>query len=188
MNSSDNKVEAIPVPDYQPVLNARYHNLRKFPEYFTHSGKSLISKLSPEDRIIDVGCGRNYFRLKFPNVYGIDPAHALADEKVTIEEFVTDKKFNVALCLGSLGHGTEADFYARVKKVVSLLEPRARIYFRVFTPHYTRDLSEVPVPVYIWPFELVYQYAAEFGFQVINMLPELCQDGFYRTYVEWRRD
>ena len=68
----------------------------KLSDYET-SGRALLTRLTPGDQVIDIGCGLNLFKGLIPNLIGIDPVFDQADIKTTIEEFTTDQKFNVAL-------------------------------------------------------------------------------------------
>ena len=71
------------------------------------SGWALLDKFKPEDKILDIGCGKNYIKGRLGNqVYGIDPAFEEADEMVSLEEFIPKDKYNVFVCLGSINFGT----------------------------------------------------------------------------------
>ena len=92
-------------------------------------GWSLIDQVFDEEFVIDVGCGPNPFKGKIKNLVGIDPAYDEADYNVTIEEFTTDDKFDVAFCLGSINFGSFDTIIAQIDRVVNLLKPNARIYW-----------------------------------------------------------
>ena len=91
----------------------------------------MADKIKPEEWVLDVGCGVNPFKTVIANLVGIDPAFGQADYQTSIEDFVTEQRFDVAFCLGSINFGTEENIRNQIKCVVNLLNPNARIYWRV---------------------------------------------------------
>jgi hypothetical protein len=151
----------------------------------TKSGKQLIDKIGNYETVLDVGCGTNPFKGIIPNLTGIDPAFDQADVKCGIDEYTTNQKFDVALCLGSINFGNVADIERQVAKVVSLLEPHGRIYWRCNPGQKDHpDPGCEQIEFYPWSIEEHVRLSTKFGFN----LAECCweQNG-RRIYAEWIR-
>ena len=150
----------------------------------TKSGKQLISKILPHETVIDVGCGTNPFKGVIPNLIGIDPAFDQADYKVGIDEFDTEEKFDVALCLGSINFGEKEDIERQIAKVISLLKPNGRIYWRCNPgrqDHPSDDCKNIPF--YPWSIPEHVRLADMFKAKLI----ECCwEENGRRLYAEWQ--
>lgn len=114
---------------------ARYFGRVWAPETkkYKYSGLSIIDEvnnMNPES-VIDIGCGYNEFKGKIRNLIGIDPYNDKADIKVSIEDYKTDKQFDVAICLGSINFGGSQKIVEEMQKVVDLVKDGGYIYFRV---------------------------------------------------------
>ena len=59
----------------------------------------LATQIDKDARVLDVGCGEQPMKQYLNNVYGIDITDIGADEVVAIEDFKSDERFDVALCL-----------------------------------------------------------------------------------------
>ncbi len=161
-------------------------------EDFKYSGPALINKILPGESVIDVGCGDNYFKGKIPNLFGIDPAFDQADLKVSIEDFHTGEKFDVAFCLGSVNFGDEKDIEKQILKINSLLRQKARIYWRCNPgrqDHKTEGCKQIDF--FPWSKEWHNHFATMTGFTV----KEICwdvnvsrTDPNNRLYAEWVRE
>ena len=159
------------------VNSVQAHNNRhKSLTLWQHSGYTLIKKISPDENVIDIGCGRNLFKSFLPNLIGIDPATDEADYKIPFLEFDTDQKFDVALCLGSVQFGTLDNIKKHLYKINSLLTPNGRIYWRC------NGNTQTPDWFFKWTFELHQELSTEFGYT----LNEYKWD-YYRIYAEWIR-
>lgn len=151
-------------------------------EQYPYSGLSLINKIKPYERIIDIGCGHNIFKEYFSNLIGIDPVGPGADFCVTLNEFKSDMLFDVALCLGSIQYGTKHDVYDQLEKTINLLSPTSRIYFR-----FNVDTDKPKeYRKYIWTEELIREAAAYFNFVVVEIQPEN-YGSRKKLYSEWVR-
>lgn len=154
-----------------------------FPNYEL-SGFALISKIQPNEHVLDVGCGYNPFKGKIPNLVGIDPANDAADYKISIEDFEPDYLFDVAFCLGSINFGTYDDIVAGINNVVKCLHDDARIYWRCNPGRYDHASDEFKkIPVYPWTFEDHESLARKFGFRLVDIR----WDSLNRIYAEWQR-
>jgi hypothetical protein len=160
-------------------------------EDLKYSGPALITKINPGESVIDVGCGMNYFKDKIPNLIGIDPAFEEADFKVTVEDFDTDERFDVAFCLGSINFGDEKTIERQIAKVNSLLKQKARIYWRCnpgLFDHDTESCTEVNF--FMWNEDWIHHFAAKFGFKVATIKRDVSSvkpEPYHRLYAEWVR-
>ena len=147
-----------------------------------------ITKLITEDEWqLDVGCGTNPFKEFRKNVIGIDPAFDQADIKCTIEEYVPDRLFDVATCLGSINFGTIETIEKQIDKVVSCLKPVSRIYWRLNPGRKDHDNEECnQVPFFPWTFEILRQFAIKHNY--VQLVEETdAHISRPRLYAEWHR-
>lgn len=155
--------------------------------FLKYSGYRLLKRIDLNERVLDVGCGRNPFKIKLPNLVGIDPATDEADIKVTLQDYQTTDLFDVILCLGSIQYGNMAFVRSQVAKVVSLLKPTGRIYWRS-NPYINLDFSNGKG--FIWDQFIHNDLAAEFGFQVTDFQEEYINPEIPTTkkyFAGWRR-
>jgi hypothetical protein len=172
--------------EQQPLLNQYFGNhWTGSLEKYEHSGWALLLKIPANARILDVGCGLNLFAPYFPNLIGIDPASLRAHQQVTIEEFKTSHIFDVALCLGSINFGSEANIIRQITKVTTLLAPAAKIFWRC-NPGVADHADQLcrKIHFYEWTIEKHYELANRFGFSVVEARWE---PGINRIYAEWAR-
>ena len=151
---------------------------------YLYSGTQLANKVRPEEWVLDVGCGVNPFKQLIANLVGIDPAFGQADYMTTIEDFVTDLRFDVAFCLGSINFGTEETILKQIQLVVNLLNPSARIYWRCnpgLKDHGNIQCQDIEF--FAWTPKILEQYAKQFNFEVVD----LRNDFNNRIYCEWSR-
>ena len=154
---------------------------------YIYSGFALLNHIRPNDRVLDVGCGDNPFKGKIANLVGVDPANPKADVVLPIEDYETDEKFDVAFCLGSINFGSHEVIEAQIAKVVSLLTPVGRIYWRC-NPGCKDHGNELcnQIDFYPWTFELLEDYARQFGFKVIDAKLDKNSRN-QRLYCVWQR-
>lgn len=169
----------------QHNLNEYFHKFWRgqFNQYL-YSGLSLTKKIKKDEWVLDVGCGVNAFKPLLPNLVGIDPAFDQADIKTTIEEFKTDRLFDVAFCLGSINFGDKETIRQQINCVVRCLKPYARIYWRCnpgLRDHGNKECLDIVF--FPWSPKLLEEFANEFGFQI----NEMKQDYNNRIYCEWVR-
>ncbi len=150
---------------------------------YKYSGWTLADKVKPEELVLDVGCGTNLFKGKIKNLVGIDPAFYQADYQTTIENFTTDKKFDVAFCLGSINFGNKLTIMNQIACVVNCLNPTARIYWRCnpgLADHGNEECKNIDF--YPWSIDEHVKLSELFGFRLITC----CWDTD-RIYAEWSR-
>lgn len=166
----------------QQPLNNSIEQLGSLPK----SGLALVDKILPTESVIDVGCGRNLFKNFIPNLIGIDPVFDEADFKIDLQNFTTDAKFNVALCLGSIQYGNITDIENQIQHVVNLLTPVARIYWRFNIDPLPGGVTRIGK--YTWTIDNVYTFAEKFGFTVVACEYEtLDKPTVTKLYAEWAR-
>ena len=148
------------------------------------SGVSLINEVKDHERVLDVGCGFNFFKGKIKHLVGIDPANSAADVMTTIENFKSPELFDVAFCLGSVNFGEAEDVRRDLDCVIRNLKPNSRIYWRCnpgVHDHGNHEFDEIQV--FPWTIELQYQFAKEFGYSI----KKICWESGNRIYSEWFR-
>ncbi len=151
---------------------------------YKFTGLSLADNILDHELVIDVGCGNNPYRGIIKNLVGIDPAFEQADVKVAIEDYVTDVKFDVALCLGSINFGSLDVITNQINCVVNLLKPNARIYWRCnpgLRDHGNSECQEIDF--FPWSFDHHQKLCLRFGFD----LSEFQWDSNNRIYAVWKR-
>jgi len=153
-------------------------------DQYRYSGYALIDKINPAETVIDVGCGINPFKNKIKNLIGIDPAFKQADYQILIEDFITDQKFDVAFCLGSINFGSEARILKQISSVVELLKLKSRIYWRCNPGLADHNNTECQyIDFFPWTLQNHLDYAEQFGF----ICEVVCWDNNNRIYAEWIR-
>lgn len=170
----------------QADLNNYFANVwsKRADRDYRYSGWYIATQIREHERVIDVGCGKNPFKGAIKNLVGIDPAFDEADVKCTIEEYTTDEKFDVALCLGSINFGTREDIERQISKVVDLLTPHGRIYWRCNPGRHDHGNKECEdIDFYEWSLPEHIRLSEKFGFRL-----GVCRwDTGHRLYAEWHR-
>jgi hypothetical protein len=155
---------------------------------YPFSGPTLRNKVADSESVIDVGCGHNPFVGKIKNLIGIDPAFAQAHVNCTIEEYVPSGLFDVAFCLGSINFGNETKIRCEIEKVISILKPRCRIYWRCNPgrhDHKTKDVNQIEF--FNWSIDYHKQFCADYGFTLADTQFEYPDPTKERIYAEWTR-
>lgn len=155
-------------------------------DQYKYSGWAILDKINEQETIIDVGCGYNLFKPYLKDrLLGIDPFNNSADVRVSIEDFQTDKLFDVALCLGSVNFGDEKTILLQIEKVVSLVKHNGRIYWRQNPgqqDHGNEDCKNIDF--FEWTFERNLIFAAMHDCSV----QLLAWDNGRRIYSEWTKN
>jgi len=153
-------------------------------DQYLYSGWNLINNIADDEWVLDVGCGPNQFKGKIQNLIGIDPAFDQADYKVTINEFITDQKFDVAFCLGSINFGSEDKIISEINSVVKLLNQESRIYWRCNPGRKDHgNLECQQIDFFPWTLDIHKKFSNDFGFECVD----LRWDSNHRIYAEWLR-
>jgi len=155
---------------------------------YLYSGFNLVNKIDDDEWVLDVGCGHNEFKGMIKNLVGVDPACEQADIVTTIEDYVPDRLFDVAFCLGSLNFGQGDIVPEQIQKVVNCMKPRSRIYWRVNPGKYDHDSKLCnKIVFYPWTADLLDFFAHEHGYRCDTILEDTNGKN-YRLYAEWIRD
>ncbi len=151
------------------------------------SPESISKLIMPEEWLLDVGCGKNPFKLLLPNVVGIDPAFKEADIITTIEQYKPDRLFDVATCLGSINFGNEEAIAYQIERVVECLKLKSRIYWRLNPGRKDHDSPECQnIDFFPWTHEKLSQYANKHGYKQLNEQID-GHEKRPRLYAEWHR-
>ena len=152
---------------------------------YEHSGMSLLDKIGPTDRVLDVGCGSNPFKpMLGDQLVGIDPINPAADWRVSIEEYVLHEQFDHVFCLGSVNFGTRLDIERQCRRVVECTKPGGMIYFRMNPGRYDHgNPGQESLDLFAWDSAAVFEIAKRNGCQVEQFL----HDSNNRYYAEWRK-
>jgi SAM-dependent methyltransferase len=136
-----------------------------------YSGLALIDEvnnLNPR-AVLDVGCGYNEFKDKIKNLIGIDPYNDKADFRVGTLQYVTDQKFDVILCLGSVNFGSRDKIIAEMAKCVNLLAEEGTMFFRV-NPGVQHDKPEAKwIEFYPWNVPFIIELAQMFNLKILDI-------------------
>ena len=152
-------------------------------DQYTYSGWALLDRVSKDEHILDVGCGFNEFKKYLPNLIGIDPYNSNADIMVSIEEYQTTQEFDVIFCLGSINFGNQNIIESQIKKIVSLLKPGGKIYWRQNPGYHDHESNKCKkIKFYEWTFMDNYSYAYKNNCRV-EFIDEDCN----RLYAEWMK-
>jgi hypothetical protein len=151
---------------------------------FRKTGLSIADNINPEESVLDVGCGRNLFKDKIKNLIGIDPAFEEADYQTTIEDFRTNEKFDVALCLGSINFGSLSTITHQIECIIDLLKPSSRIYWRCNPGLQDHGNSEcTDINFFPWSIEWHRMLADYYGFKITEIGIEKDKNRIYATWV-----
>jgi hypothetical protein len=154
-------------------------------DQYIYSGWNLANKVSDNEWVLDVGCGTNPFKGKIKNLIGIDPAFNEADYKVTIDNFKTYQRFDVAFCLGSINFGPEDKIIMEINALINLLKSESRIYWRCNPGRKDHDSLECKrIDFFPWSFDIHQKFSKYFNFKCVN----LKYDNNNRIYAEWLRN
>ena len=122
------------------------------------------------------------------NLVGIDPACEQADIVTTIEDYVPDRLFDVAFCLGSLNFGQGDIVPEQIQKVVNCMKPKSRIYWRVNPGLQDHDSKLCKkIDFYPWDAELLDFFAKQHNYECVEVLED-SNGKNHRLYAEWIRD
>lgn len=161
----------------QSFLNYYFANVwvgmrpnNKFGDFLKLTGYNLARQIRPEEHVVDVGCGKNLFKGLIPKLTGIDPAFDEADYKVTIEEFKTNQQFDVAFVLGSINFGDENVIRKQIAKVLTILKPKARIYWRCHPGTSKHPFEESNnIDFFPWSFEKHEELSKDFNCKLVDL-------------------
>jgi len=127
-------------------------------EIYQYSGWGLVEEINKTDpkSVLDFGCGYNPFKGRIKNLVGIDPYNNCADYMVDILEFkVPPESFDHIIVFGSLNFNSRDEINERFAKLVSVLMPRGKMYFRANPGILWPDGPYVDI--FPWSFEVAFE-------------------------------
>lgn len=138
-------------------------------------------------RVIDIGCGNNQFKGYIPDLVGLDPYTEESDIKIPIEHFTSQKKWEVALCFGSINFDGRKLVESQIQRVSDILTDDGEIYWRQNPGRYDHRTMvergwEYEFEMFEWSHQMNFELAKKFGFEVLQVEP----DGD-RLYAHWRK-
>lgn len=152
-------------------------------ETMSYTGWQLVEEIlkhKPE-AVLDVGCGYNQFKERIPNLTGIDPFNDNADYMVDILEFVSSKKYDAIMVLGSINFNSYDEVDSRISKVVNFLNDGGRIYFRA-NPGISHEKGPW-IEIFPWNFEWAQHFADRYNLK----LETFKQDNNNRLYFVYHK-
>jgi len=102
-------------------------------EVYQYTGWALVEEINKRNpkAVLDFGCGYHPFKGRINNLIGIDPFNNCADYMVDILEFNADpESYDNIIVFGSLNFNSRAEIEERFAKLVSVLMPGGKMYFR----------------------------------------------------------
>jgi len=117
------------------------------------------------------------------------------DEKISWDDYVPHKEFNVFLCLGVLQYGSEEYVESQVKKLADTCKSGNRVYWRQnpssgdiyfdikgpIDPTIKSNKELMKLTHFPWTFEKNYEWAKKYGFEIADIR----QDTNNRIYSKW---
>ena len=133
--------------------------------------------------VIDIGCGYNEFKGKIQNLIGIDPYNHRADVKATVLEYqVTDIKYDVAICLGSINFGSSDKIIKELTAAVNLVKDGGVLYFRVNPGQQHTAPESQWINFYDWDPVFISNMAKQLNCELLAIRKDL-----NRIYFVWRK-
>lgn len=152
----------------------RQQSLRWFhsDQGWQRSGRSLIDRVQPHQRVLDVGCARNVFRDHIANLVGIDPAYPEADLQVSFLNHRPEIPYDVIFALSVFNWGYDLDQQRNFQHMHDLLAANGRAFLRL-NPHCqgkrAARADQDLMPYYAWTFDRVKHWSQVTGFTVLDL-------------------
>jgi SAM-dependent methyltransferase len=153
-------------------------------EIYQYSGWGLVEEINKAEpkAVLDFGCGYNPFKGRIKNLVGIDPYNNCADYMVDILEFkVEPESFDHIIVFGSLNFNSRDEIDVRFKRLVEILMPGGKMYFRA-NPGILWSNGPY-VDIFPWSFEV----AHELGKTHNLTLETFKKDNNDRLYFEYKK-
>jgi SAM-dependent methyltransferase len=154
-------------------------------EIYQYTGWGLVEEINKQDpkAVLDFGCGYNPFKGRIKNLVGIDPFNNCADYMVDILEFkVEPESFDHIIVFGSLNFNSRDEIEERFAKLVSVLMPGGKMYFRA-NPGILWPNGPY-VDIFPWSFEVAYELAQTHNLE----LETFKKDANDRLYFVYSKD
>ena len=151
-------------------------------EIYQYTGWSLVEEINKTDpkAVLDFGCGYNPFKGRIKNLIGIDPYNNCADYMVDILDFKVEPEiYDHIIVFGSLNFNSKDEIDVRFERLVSLLMPGGKMYFRanpgILWP------NGLYVDIFPWSFEVAYEFAQKYNLELETFKKDN-NDRFYFVY------
>lgn len=138
-------------------------------EKYQYTGWSIVEEINKQNpkSVLDFGCGFNQFKGRVSNLIGIDPYNNCADYMVDVLDFkVENESFDHIIAFGSLNFNSRDEIDLRFRKLVELLMPMGKIYFRA-NPGISWPNGPY-VDIFPWDFETVYELSKKYNLNLIS--------------------
>lgn len=152
---------------------------------YKYSGLAIVDEVNAMNptAVIDIGCGYNEFKGKIQNLIGIDPYNHRADVKATVLDYqVTDIKYDVAICLGSINFGSSDKIIKELTAAVDLVKDGGVLYFRVNPGQQHTAPESQWINFYDWDPVFISNMAKLLNCELVAIRKDL-----NRIYFVWRK-
>ena len=168
--------------DYPDAVNSKSWGREK-PLYWS-SYKRVLDQLEEDQWVLDVGCGINPLKYFHKKTYGIDITDVGSDEQVAIEDFESPKKFDVAICWGSINFGYYQLIEKQIEKLASVMNDKKSVIYWRLNPGMADHVDErcQNINFFPWSSELMFEFAKKHGYTITELLPDE-----NRIYCKWER-
>lgn len=156
-------------------------------EQYKYTGFGLLKEVKETDNVLDVGCGTNPFKPYLGDrVWGIDMTDIGSDEQVLIEDFKSDKKYDIAFILGSINFGDSGLVSRQIEAVVNSLKKDSKIFWRCnpgYHDHNNKYVTEIDF--FPWSLEWHIYFSEQFGYEIDEFAWDGKNGAYNRMYVKW---
>ena len=138
---------------------------------YKYSGLDIIDEVNALEpkAVLDLGCGYNEFKGKINNITGVDPYNAKADVQCGLEDYKTDIKYDVTICMGSINFGSADKIIREMSHAIDLTAPEGLMFFRA-NPGKQHEAPEAKwIDFFNWTPEFIINIAKEFGCVVVTI-------------------
>jgi hypothetical protein len=136
-------------------------------EVYQYTGWALVEEINKRNpkAVLDFGCGYHPFKGRINNLIGIDPFNNCADYMVDILEFkVLPESYDHIIVFGSLNFNSRDEINERFARLVSVLMPGGKMYFRA-NPGILWPKGPY-VDIFPWTFEVAYELAQQHNLEL----------------------
>jgi len=154
-------------------------------DVYQYSGWKIVEEINKEQpkAVLDFGCGYNPFKGRIKNLVGIDPYNNCADYMVDILEFkVEPESFDHIIVFGSLNFNSQDEIEVRFQRLVDILMPGGKMYFRANPGILWPNGSYVDI--FPWSFEIAHKFAKTYDLN----LETFKKDTNDRLYFVYRKN
>ena len=164
-------------------------NNEKFVESGAKSIEMIVNANSCKD-IIDVGCGYNHFKDKFPDAKftSIDPYIEGADYKMSVAEYqynFPERQYDCVLALGSINFGPKPKILEEIDAVDKLTKPGGIQIWRVNPKekevHPNFEISEL-IQYFQWDESFIETIADMYEYELLEYKDEIVSNGTKRIF------